>query len=185
MGRAVHHTMLPALNEIETSQAHPTENTMKATNQLLDYSPTYRNPKIRVYASNMILYADSDAAYLVLPKAHSRIAGYYLSSKQPPLPHKSHPPLNGLIWIECCTLPLTVASVAETETDGLFINVHYILPIHLILAEIGHPQLGPTPLKSDNSMAIISPNIFLELFIKTSDQNISLLDIYYNNVFIM
>mmetsp|Transcript_28285 Transcript_28285/g.32953 ORF Transcript_28285/g.32953 Transcript_28285/m.32953 type:complete len:127 (-) Transcript_28285:506-886(-) len=115
--------MLPALNEIGTTQAKPTENSMKAVKQLLDYAATYPNPKIRFYASDMILYADSDAAYLVLPNAKSRIAGYfYLSNKQPPFPHKPNPPLNGAVWVECCTLPLTVAAAAEAETGGLFVN---------------------------------------------------------------
>ena len=64
-----------------------------------------------------------DAAYLVLPNAKSRVAGYYyLSNRQPPFPHIPDPPLNGAIWIEWCTLPLTVTAAAEAETGGLFLN---------------------------------------------------------------
>ena len=64
--RAVDPTMLPALNEIATSQANPTEKTKQQCKMLLDYAATYPSAKIRYYASDMILHADSDAAYLVL-----------------------------------------------------------------------------------------------------------------------
>ena len=38
---------------------------------------TYLNARLRFYASDMLLNIDSDAAYLVLPKARSRVAGYF------------------------------------------------------------------------------------------------------------
>ena len=69
--------MLPALNQIGTQQSAPTINTMKAIKQLLDYANTYKNTNVRFYACDMKLEVDSDAAYLVLPKARSRIAGYF------------------------------------------------------------------------------------------------------------
>jgi aminoglycoside/choline kinase family phosphotransferase len=58
--------MLCALNEIETAQAAPTETTAQKCTQILDYAATHPIAKIRYYASNMILKADTDAAYLVL-----------------------------------------------------------------------------------------------------------------------
>jgi len=76
---------IPCLLHLTTSaliNLIPTQKTMKKIKQLLDYAATYPNAVIRYYASDMILHAESDAAYLVLPKARSRIAGYfYLSSK--------------------------------------------------------------------------------------------------------
>ncbi len=42
---------------------------------LMDYLHTHHNAKIRYKASDMQLYVDSDAAYLVAPKEKSRIAG--------------------------------------------------------------------------------------------------------------
>ena len=45
--------------------------------QLMDYVSTYNKASIRFYASDMITEMDSDASYLVLPKAKSRYAGYY------------------------------------------------------------------------------------------------------------
>ena len=41
----------------------------------MDYVHTYPNAYIRFYTSDIILHVDSDAAYLVAPKARSRIAG--------------------------------------------------------------------------------------------------------------
>jgi hypothetical protein len=151
--RAVDPTMLPALNEIGTQQASPTEATRNKANMLLDYACTYPNAKIRYYASDMVLHVDSDAAYLVLPNAKSRIAGhYFLSSTPPKHPLKPSPQPNGPILTECRTLRNVVASAAEAETGGLFHNAQTTLPIRVALEELDHPQ-PPTPLKTDNSTA--------------------------------
>ena len=81
-GRAIDNTMLTALNEISTVQTKATEDKKIATNKLLDYAATYPDTKLRFYASDMILYVESDAAYLVQPNAKSRIAEFfYLSNK--------------------------------------------------------------------------------------------------------
>ncbi|MFO0089630.1 MAG: hypothetical protein ACK518_02280, partial [bacterium] len=82
----------------------------------MDYAATYPNTIVRYYASGMILFVDSDAAYLVLPKARSRIAGYhYLSSL--PLVGQA-PTLNAPILVLCKTLRHVVSSAAEAETAG-------------------------------------------------------------------
>ena len=151
-GRAIEHPMLVALNELGHSQSKPTENTMRALKQLLDYAATRPDAKIRFYASDMILYVDSDAAYLVLPNAKSRAAGYYYLSNLTPA--QKDPPINGAIWVECRTLPIVASSAAEAETGALFLNAQRIIPIRIMLEEIGHPQPGPTPLKTDNSTAV-------------------------------
>ena len=66
--------MLPTLNEIGTRQATPTRITAEKLNMLLDYASTYQNAVIRYHASDMVLWIESDAAYLVLPNARSRYA---------------------------------------------------------------------------------------------------------------
>ena len=98
----------------------------------------------------MILHIDSDAAYLVMPTAKSRIAGYYYLSSKPT--STSSPPLNGAILIECKTLKHVVASAAEAETGGLFHNAQTGLIVRQALSDLGHPQ-PPTSLKTDNSTA--------------------------------
>ena len=44
---------------------------------LLDYLVTHPDAKVRFYATDMHLYLESDAAYLVLLRARSRCAVYY------------------------------------------------------------------------------------------------------------
>jgi hypothetical protein len=100
--RAVDPTMLPALNKITTQQAAPTQNTQRKCKHLLDYCSTYPNAVIRYNTSDMVLHADSDAAYLVLPGAKSCIAGhFFLSTKPKPFPATPQPMRNGPILTEC------------------------------------------------------------------------------------
>ena len=75
--RALDGSMLPTLSQIADTQANPTQNTKKAIHRLLDYANTYPNACFRFHVSDMELTVDSDAAYLVMPKARSRVAGYF------------------------------------------------------------------------------------------------------------
>ena len=80
----------------------------------------------------MCLHVDSDAAYLVLPKARSRLAGYYFLSNHPDFVRTVRP--NGPILTECCTIRTVVASAAEAETHGIFHNAQTALPIRFLLS---------------------------------------------------
>ena len=110
----------------------------------MDYMATYPESIIRFYASDMILSVDSDAAYLVLPKAKSRIAGFYY------LTDRDSSYYNSPILVVCKTLKNVVASAAEAETGGLFLNGQEIVNLRYILTSLNHPQ-PPTPLKTDNT----------------------------------
>jgi len=57
---------------------------------------------------------------------------------------------NGPILIECKTLKYVVASAAEAETGGLFLNGQTAVIIKIILEALNHKQ-PPTQLKTDNS----------------------------------
>ena len=70
-GRAIDASILPALNAIAAQQSSPTAKVKEKCKRLLDYVATYPNPILRFYSSDMILTAESDVAYLVLPKARS------------------------------------------------------------------------------------------------------------------
>ena len=74
---SIDNTILPALNDISASQSKSTENTNKMTTMLLDYMFTYPNAKIRYIASYMMLHVNSDAAFLVAPKAKIRVAEFF------------------------------------------------------------------------------------------------------------
>ena len=146
--RALDSTMLPALNQIGAQQAQPTQLVMQKVQRLMDYANTYKDAYVRFYASDMHLMVDSDAAYLVLPKARSRIAGYFRLANTPTSPFQYKD--NGAILIECHTLRDVVTSAAEAETKGVFQNAKLSLPIRHILIAMGHPQL-PTPIATDNT----------------------------------
>ena len=146
-GQAVDNTILPALNEISLHQASPTENTNEKNQMLLDYLNTFSDTKIRFYASDMQLFVDSDAAYLVAPKAKSRIAGFFYCSNS-----TVSPPLNGPIHVECKILRHVVTSATEAETAGLFFNCQTAIYLTHMLHALGHSQTA-TPVKTDNKTA--------------------------------
>ena len=148
--RAVDPSMLPGLNEISIQQSAPTVQTQSKVNDILNYVSTHSNAVIRFHASNMCLHVDSDAAYLVLPKAKSRLAGHFFLSNDPCLTTTIQP--NGPIHTECKTIRSVVASAAEAETHGIFHNAQTALPIRYLLEQMGHSQ-PPTPLKTDNKIA--------------------------------
>ena len=149
-GHAINYTALPALNKIASAQASPTENTKRKAQQLMDCIHTYPNAYLRFHASYMVLHVDSDAAYLVAPKARSLIAGYYHLSDHP---NKTNTPkINAAIQVECKTLRHVVSSAVEAEVAGIFRNATMTIPIRHILTSLGHPQ-PPTPIKTDNATA--------------------------------
>ena len=119
---------------------------MDRCSTLLHYVATYATAFIRYYASDMVLFIDSDAAYLVEPRARSRVAGYFQLNS---LPHF----VNGALLIEYKTLRHVVKFSTEAETAGLFHNAQVAVPIRFMLEKFGHPQPA-TPLKTDNSKAI-------------------------------
>ena len=150
--RGVDPTMLPALNEISAQQSAPTQDTETKVQRLMDYAATHPDATIRFHASDMILYVASDAAYLVLPKARSRAGGHYFLGNKPADDGTPDPTPNGAIHTLCKTIRNVVASAAEAETGGLYLNGQEAVPIRTALAEMGHPQ-PPTPLETDNSTA--------------------------------
>jgi hypothetical protein len=72
------------LNDIATEQNKVTEKTQAVTNRMLDYLPTHPDATIRYHASDMILHIHSDASYLSVSNARSRLGGlFFLGNKRP------------------------------------------------------------------------------------------------------
>jgi hypothetical protein len=72
------------LNDIATEQTKATEKTQAATNLLVDYLATHPYAAIRYHASDMILHIHSDASYLSVSNARSRLGGlFFLGNKSP------------------------------------------------------------------------------------------------------
>jgi hypothetical protein len=89
------------------------------------------------------LKTDIDAAYSVLPKAHSRVAGhYYLSNIQSDY-SKGDPQTNGPILTIVQSLKTVVSSAAEAETGGVFVNAQVIIPTRETLIAMGNQLRAP------------------------------------------
>ena len=74
-GQAVNPTLLCPISAIASQSAHLTEDTMKHTQQLLDYLATQEEAVLTYNSSEMILAAHSDASYLNEEEARSRAGG--------------------------------------------------------------------------------------------------------------
>jgi hypothetical protein len=146
--RAVDPTVLMPLNDITTEQTKMTEKTQAATNQLLDYLATHPDATIRYHASDMILHIHSDASYLSVSNARSRLGGLFFCGDKSTQEHN----MNGSILNVDSVIKSVVASAAESEVGACFQNAQSDAPLRVTLAELGHIQ-PPTPLRTDNSTA--------------------------------
>jgi hypothetical protein len=71
-------------NDITTEQTKATEKTQATRNQMLDYLATHPDATIRYHASDMVLHIHSDASYLSVSNARSRLRGLFFSGEQIP-----------------------------------------------------------------------------------------------------
>jgi hypothetical protein len=146
--RAVDPTVLMTLNDIAMEQTKATEKTHAATNQMLDYLATHPDATIRYHASDMVLHIHSDAYYLSISNARSRLGGlFFLGKKSPKQDALSESIINVIDVIKN-----VVASDAESEVGACFHNAKSGAPHRVTLTELGHTQ-PPTPLRTDNSTA--------------------------------
>jgi hypothetical protein len=147
--RTVDPAVLMPLNDIATEQTKATGKTQTATNQLLDYLATHPDATIRYHASNMILHIHSDASYLSVSNARSRLGGlFFLGNKS-----REQDTLNGSILNVSSVIKNVVASAAESEVGACFHNAQSGAPLRLTLTELVHTQ-PPTPLRTDSSTAL-------------------------------
>jgi hypothetical protein len=146
--RAVDPTVLMPLNDIVTEQTKATEKTQAATHQLLDYLATHPDATIRYHASDMILHIHSDASYLSVSDARSRIGGLFFCGNKSP----QQDTLNGSILNIASIIKNLVASAAESEVGACFHNAQSGSPLRVTPTGLGHVQ-PPTPLRIDNSTA--------------------------------
>jgi hypothetical protein len=96
----------------------------------------------------MILHIHSDASYLSVSNASSRLGGLFFCSKKSPQEDN----LNGSILNVASVIKYVVAFTAESEVGACFQNAQSGAPLRVTLAELGHiqPQI---PLRTDNSTA--------------------------------
>jgi hypothetical protein len=135
-------------NDIATEQTKATEKTQAATNQLLDYLATHPDATIRYRASNIILHIHSDASYLSVSNARSRLGGRFFLGKKSP----EQDTLNGSILNVASVIKNVVASAAKSEVGACFHNAQSGASLRVTLMELGHIK-PPTPLRTDNCTA--------------------------------
>ena len=75
--RAINTKMLHAINDIGSAVTKGTEATQQAVQHFMDYAHSNPDGKIIFRASDLQLQADSDASYLVAPRARSHAGGFY------------------------------------------------------------------------------------------------------------
>jgi hypothetical protein len=77
--RSVYPTVIMPLNDIATEQTKATKKNQAATNQLQDPDAT-----IRYHASDMIMHIHSDASYISVSNARSRLGGLFFCGEKTP-----------------------------------------------------------------------------------------------------
>ena len=146
--------MLVALGTLASAQSNGTQATMKAAVKLLNYANTHPDSAIRYYASGMQLHIHSDASYLSEANARSRVGGvFFLSGNDDPSPNAPTPPRNGAVHVVSSIMHNVMASAAEAELGGLFVNGQEACPIRTTLEQLGWKQHGPTPIQTANAVA--------------------------------
>ena len=148
--------MLVAISTLASVQSKGTDATMEAAVQLLNYCATHPNATIRYKASDMILHVHSDASYLSVHGAQSRVGGYFFLRQRPPpigyLPDTAQAPTNGPIHVNSIIMNNVMSSAAEAELGALFHNAKDAESIRQVLIAMGHPQPA-TPIQTDNACA--------------------------------
>jgi hypothetical protein len=134
--RAVDPTVLMPLYDIATEQTKATWKTQAAKNQMLDYLETHPDATIRYQASDMVLYIHSDASYISVSDARSRLGGLFFLGNKSPEQEK----LNGSILNVAAIIKNVVASAAVSEVGACFHNAQSESPLRVTLTELGHTQ---------------------------------------------
>ena len=140
-------TLLHALNNLayQVSKSIP-QQTWEATQHVLKCTACNPTPEIRCRASDMILEAESDAAFDVIPDARSRAAGHIF------LGSSDNTQFNASVHVLSKTIKGVMGSAAEAEVVAIHMNAHELIPIKDCLNTLKHPQ-PPTGIKTDNITA--------------------------------
>jgi hypothetical protein len=95
----------------------------------------------------MILHIHSNASYHSEPQARSRVGGFFFLSTE-----SKDPPINSAIQVVSQIMNSVMASTAEAEVEGLFLNGQAVCPICTMLIKLGHKQ-PETIIVTDNEYA--------------------------------
>jgi hypothetical protein len=139
-----------AINTLSSAQSRPTAQVMQDADLLLQYFAWHQDPSLTFYASDMHLFAHTDASFAGESAARSRIGAAYMIGDYPvapALPTPRHPFL-----VTSVILPVVAANVAEAEYGGGFHCAQRAVSLRNILHAFGYPQRA-THIITDNAVA--------------------------------
>ena len=146
-GRAVDHSILPAVAALSRQQASPTAATIASMHRLLGYVSAHPAAFQTIRPSAMLLRIHSDGSHLSSPNARSIAGGFHYLGTSDPLF------TNSPIHCFSSQIPVVASAVSETEYAAVFANGRYAAEERLALFNLGYPQ-PPTPILTDNECAI-------------------------------
>jgi hypothetical protein len=150
---AVDSTMLAPVTMLSLDQAHPTEETERAADQLLQYAATWPSAIITFHPSDMVLKVITDATYPSERGARSRAAGYHHLGNS----DNKDQWINGAISVMSKQINVVTSSAYESEIGGAWMNTVASPPETRTLELLGHNQ-PPTEIISDNKVAVAIAN---------------------------
>ena len=122
-----------------------------AVERFLQYAANWPDAKITYRASDMRLYAHSDASHLSEERSRSRAGGFfYLGWDNKP---DSHGLTNGSLGGLSTIIATVTASAAESEYAALFSVGQKVVMFQKMLHDIGYPQ-ERTRIQCDNQCAV-------------------------------
>ena len=104
----------------------------------------------------MVLASESDASYLSVPNARSRLGYVHYLTEQPTIVDgKSASPIrrNGVIHVMSKITRIVVSSAMEAEVGAAYEAARNACFLRTALEELGHPQ-PPTTINVDNTAAV-------------------------------
>ena len=144
----VDNKLLMSLSAIGTKQAAATESNAVAIYQLLDYVAMYPNDGIIYRATDMIMCAHYDTAYIIESKTRSRSGSLKLLLEDDPTPR-----INESIITLAKIIKFVMSSAAEAELAGLLITSKKMIPLLQTLIDMECPQ-PKSPIQTDNHTAV-------------------------------
>ena len=153
---AIDNNILPALSDISSEKSKATTNTAKQVANILNYLASNPQAEIQYRENGMQLAIQSNASYLSVAQAISRVSGVHFLSEGPPEPDNQEdflPTTNGLLLVALKIMRNIMASVAEAKYGTIFVNAQTSVPIRTTLYEMGWKK-GPTEIQVDNSNAV-------------------------------
>ena len=145
--RAIDHLMLPACTTISVSQSRPTQRTVDACWRVINYAYTHQSQQLVFQGCDMVLKIKSDASYLSRPNSGSVAGGFHYCG------NRNDDVICGVQFAMSSSIPTVCAAVSEAEYAALFINAQHGAWERTVLAALRYPQIGPTPIETDNKTA--------------------------------